>query len=1064
MNSGQARLFEDLIDRLLYLGSVEQVRRAAESIRGLDPSDLHDAIEERLAGLKQEGRVDEADLLQFVRDALQDVLPATGATVQTRVNTFEDLCRSSIAMTSLAMRTLLRQHRELLIHENLANLSVSVSEPDLQPAVRYRRVVLAYVAARVAGSREDRVTACLMAGAFWRQQNQLRRARRLLDRALALTDDDNRSSKMTILAAQAALCRAAGDLGRAVEILKQCLDLAVAADDAVVIISARTGLAECFRRLGEYSQALDELNVVVPLLELTRLPQLARALLDRGLVLEDLGRFEQGARDYDQAAGLARQSEDRNTAFVAMNNLAASYLKRGRGRDGYDKYREILREVEGWGNPIMVASTHNNLGTTLLQMDRPAEALTEYGKALASKINTGAHEGEAIAFLGMGDAYLKLGELDTASTWYTIALMPALESGDANLMAVWALNATDQRLRSEETDPIGTLESARNQAQVAHLRYQELLIVRRLIQCYSERGNDVEVKRLYQEIFGQGTLDPLAAEQLPLIIDYARLLGGQPKSAEVAFQMLEHAREMIDNEIKDLLINTHRAEAIGHSIELYGALIDLLTTGAAARDAGIRNPRILAFDLHESAKARTMLSTLADSPLGPPASLPQELRNRESDLLQAEREFQEGEWKGSESYREQRLSGIHRDLEECWSSMRESAPDYVRFRSGTPYSFEEIQAAMARESAPDTAWVSFFCGPSRTSIFLVRPDSEQPLIFHSPVGTAEWREVARRLRRAFNGAPLEFPPYPPIQRARPEQRSLEFLDSASAGFADFLLAVQDMKYLLVAPHGPLHLIPLHALRMQDGEYIARRFGVVYCPSMSVAVHMLSEPIDGRATPSVFVAGTSAAEDPHPEYFERDQAIFNLNDWTITTGFGLEGSSKRNLLKELPRHEVIHLSCHGYFDDLNSLDSGLLVSDARNKPPRDLRSLSVMDRPRFLITVRDLLRLRLHATLVTFNACSAGLQTERNAGDELDGFNRSLLLGGASSVLLCLWNVDQKSSSDFLGRFYRYWRADRQPGAKLRALHQAQLDYLDAPEPYLRHPYHWAPFALSGNWR
>lgn len=1064
MSSEQAHLFEELIDRLMYLGSVEQVRRAAGSIRGLDPADLRNAIDERLAELKQEGREDEAELLQFVRDALQDVLRATGTPVQTQVDTFEDLRRAAVAATSLPMRTLLRQHRELLTHENLAELSVSVTEPDLQPGIRYRRVVLAYVAARVAGNREDRVTACLMAGGFWRQQNQLRRAQRLLDRALRLTDDENPSSKMTILAAQAGLCRAAGDLGKAVEILKQCLELAIAADDPVVIVGTRTGLAQCFRRLGEYSQALDELNVVVSLLEQTRLSQLPQALLDRGLVLENLGRFEQGARDYDQAARLSEQCEDRNTAFVAMNNFAASHLKRGRAREGYDEYRKILREVERWGNPVMVASTHNNLGTTLLQMDRPAEALAEFGKALASKINTGHREGEAIAFFGMGDAYLSLGELEKASTWYTMALMPAIESGDANLMVMWALSVTDQRLRAAEKDPIGTLESARKQARAANLRFQELLTVRRLIQCYSERGNDSEVMRLYQEIFGQGTLDPRAPEQLPLIIDYARLLARQPESAKAAFQTLDHAREMIDNEIKDLLINTHRAEAIGHSIELYGALIGLLTKGNAARDAGIKNPHILAFDLHEAAKARTMLSTLADSPLEPPASVPQELRDRESDLLQAERDFQEREWKGSETYREQRLREIHRDLEECWTSMRESAPDYVRFRSGEPCSFEEIRAAMAREAGTDTAWVSFFCEPSGTSVFLVRPDSAEPLVFHLPVGAKEWREVARQLRRAFNGASLEFPPYPPILRDRPAQRSLEFLDSASAGFADFLAAVQDMKCLCVAPHGPLHLIPLHALRMPDGDYIARRFGVVYCPSLSVGVRMLSEPTDGRANPSVFVAGTSAADDPHPEYFERDQAIFNPKDWTVTTGFGLEGSSRRNLLAELPRHDLIHLSCHGYFDNLNALDSGLLVSDAHNKPPRDLRSLSVMERPRFLITVRDLLRVRLHSQLVTFNACSGGLQTERNAGDELDGFSRSLLLAGASSVLLGLWNVDQQSSSDFLGRFYRYWQADRQPGAKLRALHQAQLDYLDAPEPYLRHPYHWAPFILSGNWR
>lgn len=1068
MSSGQAHLFDELLDRLMYLGSVEQLHRAVDSIPRLDAAELRHAMERRIDQLTQEGRADERELLELVCDALQDVLASDHIPDQSEVKTFEDLRRTAVELNVLRMRTLLKQHREMLTEENITELSLSTTEPDLELAQRYRRVILVYLASRLAGNSEQRAKACLLAGAFWRQQKQMERAQRLFDRSLRLTDDDDRSSQMMILAAQAGLWRAKGDLDKAIQILRQCLDLGVAADNLAVIISTRRALAECYRRMGAYSQALDEWNVVVSLLEQTPLVELTEVLLERGLVLEDLGRYEQGARDYDRAARLAKEKGDRNTAFVAMNSLAASYLKRGRLREGYDEDRKILTEVESWGNPVMISSTHNNLGNALLQMERPADALAEFGKALTSKINTGNRAGEAIALFGMGDACSKLGEWEHARTWYTMALMPALESQDTSLMAMWALRVTAEpagaQQSAEKEDPIGILESAREQTKAANLRFHQSAIEERLIQCYSERGNYDAVNRLYKEIFSEGPLDPRASEQLSLIIGYAQHLAQEPNTAKTAFQILDSARKTIDNEIKQLLVNTHRAEAIGRSIKLYGALIDLVTTGNNARDTEIQNPLIRAFDLHEAAKARTMLSTLADSPLQPPASVPKELREREAELLQAERDFQEEEWAGSEFYREQRLQEIHHDLEECWARMRESASNYVRVRAGIPCSFVDIRAALAREGRNDTAWASFFCQPSGTTIFLVRPDRDEPMVFRSPTGREQWRDVARRFRRNFNGAPSEFPPYPPILRDRPEQRSLEFLESASAGLVEFLAAVQDMKCLLVAPHGPLHLIPLHALRMPDGDYIARRFGVVYCPSLSVAVHMLSEPTERTGTSSAFVGGTSAAEDPHPEYFECDQAMFDPKDWNVTAGFGIEGSSRRNLLAGLPRHDVIHLSCHGYFDDLNALNSGLLVSDGASKPPRDLSSVNAMERQRFLITVRDLLRTRLKAQLVTFNACSGGLQSERNAGDELDGFSRSLLLAGASSVILSLWNVDQQSSSDFLGRFYRYWRADRQPGAKLRALHRAQLDYLDAPEPYLRHPYHWAPFTLSGNWR
>jgi CHAT domain-containing protein len=118
----------------------------------------------------------------------------------------------------------------------------------------------------------------------------------------------------------------------------------------------------------------------------------------------------------------------------------------------------------------------------------------------------------------------------------------------------------------------------------------------------------------------------------------------------------------------------------------------------------------------------------------------------------------------------------------------------------------------------------------------------------------------------------------------------------------------------------------------------------------------------------------------------------------------------------------------------------------------------------LITARDLLRTRLQARLVTLNACSTGLQSQRNAGDELEGFNRALLLSGTSSVMLTLWNVDQDSSRQFLMTFYRNWLSGVRPMEKWRALQLAQREFLAAEGSFLQHPYHWAPFTLAGERR
>ena len=100
-------------------------------------------------------------------------------------------------------------------------------------------------------------------------------------------------------------------------------------------------------------------------------------------------------------------------------------------------------------------------------------------------------------------------------------------------------------------------------------------------------------------------------------------------------------------------------------------------------------------------------------------------------------------------------------------------------------------------------------------------------------------------------------------------------------------------------------------------------------------------------------------------------------------------------------------------------------------------------------------------LVTLAACSTG-RAHVDAGDDLLGLSRAWLYAGAPSLLVSLWNVNTRSSHRLLSVFYRQWLEARQP--KWRALQLAQQTLLqDADHPEYRHPYHWAPFVLIGDW-
>lgn len=64
--------------------------------------------------------------------------------------------------------------------------------------------------------------------------------------------------------------------------------------------------------------------------------------------------------------------------------------------------------------------------------------------------------------------------------------------------------------------------------------------------------------------------------------------------------------------------------------------------------------------------------------------------------------------------------------------------------------------------------------------------------------------------------------------------------------------------------------------------------------------------------------------------------------------------------------------------------------------------------------------------------------------------------GARSTLATLWTVDDESTSDFMGEFYRQLDAGV---TKSQALQRAQLAILARES----RPYFWAPYVLIGNW-
>ncbi|HET9316127.1 MAG TPA: CHAT domain-containing protein, partial [Vicinamibacteria bacterium] len=278
-------------------------------------------------------------------------------------------------------------------------------------------------------------------------------------------------------------------------------------------------------------------------------------------------------------------------------------------------------------------------------------------------------------------------------------------------------------------------------------------------------------------------------------------------------------------------------------------------------------------------------------------------------------------------------------------------------------------------------------------------------------------------------------------------------------------AVDDAERVLVSPDGALHLLPFGALvrRRDPLTFVAEWKPLPTVASASVYAEIKKtrraapDPTPRLAAfgdPAPAAAGSAdtgsrEASDvlrPLPysrEEVERIAALFGPG----ARRYLGPAATKAEALALGKDVRYVHFATHGLIDARSPLDSALVMATDRPGAPVDDGRLRAWE-------VRD--RLRLDADLVALSACESGLGREATA-EGLIGLSRAFQHAGARSVLASLWAISDRSTARFMESFYQRLR---QGAPRDRALQDAQVASLRQGA----HPYHWAAFQLSGDWR
>jgi hypothetical protein len=398
-----------------------------------------------------------------------------------------------------------------------------------------------------------------------------------------------------------------------------------------------------------------------------------------------------------------------------------------------------------------MAGLRNNLGTELIALGRAEQAAGEFQAALALREGADFRNfGRVLSLFGLGDAKMLLGEREEAYEYWRQAYQSGFFSGDlGRLLTDFAgrvvAHGIDMSGRGVAVmgDPGQHRQMLRDRALPRDPERQSgqgrAVRLSWLATSWRRRRTWRRGIALCRDMLTRyADVDERSTVLQSLRMNYASLL---------LRQGTVHCRKLSICCGTATRWSTARwrsparraaGEFAGKWIGVIEMLISLLLDhGETLAIPGGADPRLLAFGIHEAAKARGFLAALAGVDVAAPAEVDPGLRHREAELIRLRRDLQtEADLTGSgKSFG--RIQEVQGQLRHCWQEMQESAPAFVRLRRGIPSDIEDARRVLREHATRPMAIVSFFCAADRR-IFLLRSDDPEVGVVRS-----EWARRAR---------------------------------------------------------------------------------------------------------------------------------------------------------------------------------------------------------------------------------------------------------------------------------------------------------------------------------
>ena len=366
--------------------------------------------------------------------------------------------------------------------------------------------------------------------------------------------------------------------------------------------------------------------------------------------------------------------------------------------------------------------------------------------------------------------------------------------------------------------------------------------------------------------------------------------------------------------------------------------------------------------------------------------------------------------------------------------IQDQYPRYYNLKfSNTVVSVSEVQEKLLK---PGQAMVEYFVGDEDIFIFVIQPDDYHFIRLNNDF---DLNGQVKKMREGIYDAILG-------TESRYDDLNRQYAQAAHFLYNKLVLPVDTLlkhdTEIIIVPDGALGYIPFEALLVEAPEnvntmrthnYLFRNHPISYAFSATSLMELNKLNDEERAANGVWLvnpfskggaASTTRSKSESPALLtdaELTKIAATFSNEVHTTS----ATTKEDFKQSAADYRILHLTTHGQ-GDTEVGDYSFLLFHGDEVESEAAR-----------LYASELYNLQLHADMVVLSACETGFGEWRR-GEGIISLARGFRYAGAKSVISSLWKVEDYSTSELMGLFYKHLN-DGLP--KSKALQQAKMDFL-----------------------